>query len=186
MSGGHYLGETIEWKFTNEDEWRSYIKSRRRYPYNHLTMALLVVALPFAVFGFGYGTLTIVPIVLLGCLAVQVWRAWVDHKYRLTSVEVRLHPGLVMVVEHYGRPSLLRDRRVEVHRVGSIKSVQWIQAGCYFALRSTSLRARSLLLPAALFKSAAEVGALYAWAEHHGITIEGPAPIPGAYVRPME
>lgn len=181
MSDEHYLGDTIVWEMEDPDEWRKFMKSRRWEPYSIWALGILTPAVPFAFWGFGiYG------VVPLSFLLVQVWRAYVDHKYRTMSVVVRLHPGSIMIVQQFGGPHLLRDRCVEIYRAKRIESAQWITSGLHVSLRRKLFGHASLVLPHKLFELGDGLRALYEWAAHHGITIEGPPPLPGAYARPIE
>jgi hypothetical protein len=191
MSDGHYLGETIESKFANEDEWRSYTRTRR-FPRYNPTAFVISIALFIAVFfldedGFVVGMLWIAILIqILYVIAVHAWQARNDHKYGMRSISLRLHPGWIKLTEHYGEPGKLRDVVAQFYRVGRIESVDWIAGGCKFVMKRQFLAKGSFLLPVSMFKGEADIAALYDWAEHHGITIEGPAPIPGAYPRPVE
>jgi hypothetical protein len=191
MSDAHYLGETIEWKFANEDEWRSYTRTR---PFPVVSPGPLIVTLALTGIWFAFQNQAwILWSLVLALIAhilhvgvVFLWQKYNNRKFGLRSVSVRFHPGWIKVTEHYGEPEMLRDVVAQYHRVKRIELVQWVAGGCKLVTKRQFLVRNSFVLPIAMFQSRDDIAALYAWAEHHGITIEGPAPIPGAYLRPVE
>lgn len=191
MSDAQYLGETIEWKFTNEDEWRSYTRTR---PFPIVSPGPTSVALGLAMLWFAFQPndwllqLIVLSLILLFGHAglVIVWQKYNNWRFGLRSVSVRFHPGWIKLREHYGEPNSFRDVVAQFHRVKKIEVVHWVAAGCKIGLKRRNLVRKSFLLPVSMFRSEADLDALYSWAEHHGITIEGPPPIPGAYLRPLE
>lgn len=181
-----YLGDTLVWNFQNEDEWRSYLRSRRWFPYNQYGMVFLTLASVVTFFGVGYGPYVLLFVCFFVPLVVQLWRLRNDCKYGLTSVEARLHPRLIKITERYGKPDFLRDRRVEIHNRRRISAMHWVSSGCRIELKRRFLVTPAFVLPMGLFSTQDAIDALYRWAEEHKITIYGVPPLPGAYARPIE
>jgi hypothetical protein len=191
MSDAHYLGETIVWKFANEDEWRSYTRTRQFPRFNPTAFLITMLLIVAAVFLDSEGT--VFPFLFIALLAqiahvmaVLAWQSRNDRKFGVRTVSLRLHSGWIRLTEHYGEPGRLRDVVAQRHRASLIESVDWVAAGCKFVTKRQFLTKKSFVLPMPMFKDQSGIDALYRWAEHHGTTIEGPAPIPGAYLRPVE
>lgn len=186
MSDGHYLGDTLVWNLEDDGARARYYAirpTRSRVP----TIAFLsLLSAYFAAGALLSGGLGLLAIVAVAGLASETACLLVEKRHPITTVTIRLHSESIWVQEGSNKPWPFRDRPMRRICTRRIKSMLWTGSGCTVLFCRGHFGETKFCLVHELFSDEQAIAALYRWAEHHGITIEGPPPIPGAYVRSIQ